>query len=114
MADTEGTKILQVTDANFEATVAGADRPFLLDLTATWCGPCQAIAPVLAELATEYDGKAYIGKLDIDENPTIPTRYQVRSVPTLLIFKGGQVKGQLIGAHSRDRIAGLIDEALQS
>lgn len=112
MAGTAGSKVLEVTDANFDATVLGSDRPFLLDLSAEWCGPCKAIAPVIEELAEAYDGKAYIGTLDIDNSPSVPTRYQVRSVPTLIVFKGGGVVGQLIGAHARDRIAGLIDQAL--
>lgn len=104
--------VLEVTDANFDQVVLGADRPFLLDLSAEWCGPCKAIAPIVADLASEYEGKAYVGTLDIDANPNVPTRYQVRSVPTLFVFKGGEVVGQLIGAHSRDRIADLIDRAL--
>lgn len=112
MAGSSDSKVIEITDDNFEGAVLGSDRPFLLDLSAEWCGPCKALGPVVEELATKYDGKAYVGTIDIDANPTVPTRYQVRSIPTLLMFKGGGVVGQLIGAHSRDRIAGLIDQSL--
>lgn len=111
--DLENSKVVKVTDDNFETTVLQSDRPFLLDMSAEWCGPCKAIGPVIEELANAYDGKAYLGTIDIDANPSVPTNYQVRSIPTLLMFKDGGVVGQLIGAHGREKIAGLIDQALE-
>lgn len=102
----------EITDDTFDAEVLSSSIPFLLDLTAQWCGPCKAIAPLIEELARQYAGKVAFGKVDIDQNPKIPTQYQVRSIPTLLMFNGGQVIGQLTGAHPRARIVDLIDKAL--
>jgi len=112
MAGSHDGKVIQITDDNFDSTVLQSKRPFLLDLTAEWCGPCKAIAPVIEALASEYDGQAYVGAINIDDNPGVPTRYQVRSIPTLIMFKGGDVVGQLMGALPKDRIASLIDQAL--
>ena len=106
-----GPNLIEITDGNFEEQVIGSSLPFLLDLTADWCGPCKAIAPVVEELSNEYNGKVRFGKLDIDNNPQIPTRFQVRSVPTLLLFKGGQVISQLVGAHPKPKIAELVEKA---
>jgi len=104
--------VIDVTDDNFETEVLKSAEPFLLDLSAEWCGPCKAIAPVVEELAASYSGKVRFGTVDIDKNPQIPTRYQVRSVPTLIMFDKGDVVGQLIGAHPRQRIVDLIHKAL--
>lgn len=112
MAGGPNSKVMTITDGNFEKEVLESGQPFLLDLSAEWCGPCKAIAPIVEELATEFDGKVRIGTVDIDDNPQVPTRYQVRSVPTLLMFADGQVVGQLIGAHPRPRIVDLIQKAL--
>ncbi len=95
---------LHLTDATFEKDVLKNDKPVLVDFTATWCGPCRMIAPIIEELASEYEGKATIGKLDVDENPETSMNFGIRSVPTLLIFKGGQVVDQIIGAVGKDRI----------
>jgi len=107
-----GSNMITITDANFDEQVLKAATPFLLDLSAEWCGPCKAIAPLIEELAREYVGKVGFGTVDIDQNPKIPTQYQVRSIPTLLMFKGGNVVGQLTGAHPRPRIVDLIQKAL--
>ncbi len=104
--------VIDINDNNFEAEVLASDQPFLLDLSAEWCGPCKAIHPIVHELAGEYDGKVRFGEVDIDQNPQIPMRYQVRSIPTLIMFSGGDVVGQLIGAHPRKRIIDLVRRAL--
>jgi thioredoxin 1 len=93
-----------LTDATFQQDVIASDKPVLVDFTATWCGPCRMIAPIVEELATELSGKAVIGKLDVDENPEVSMNFGIRSVPTLLIFKGGQVVDQIIGAVGKDKI----------
>lgn len=87
-----------VSDSNFETEVINSDVPVLIDFWAPWCGPCRAIAPVVDELAREYDGKLKVVKMNVDENPLTPSRYGVRSIPNLLLIKNGQVKDQIIGA----------------
>jgi thioredoxin 1 len=104
--------IITVTDASFEGEVMRCTLPFLLDLTATWCQPCKALRPLLEDLAREYTGRVTFGALDIDDNPQTPTRHQVRSVPTLLLFKDGYVLGQLTGAHPKSRIIELLQKAI--
>lgn len=105
-------KVIEVTDANFQQEVLDSAVPFLLDLSAEWCGPCRALAPTIAELAKAYDGKARFGTIDIDANPSVPARYQVRSIPTMIMFQGGEVVGQLIGAHPKARVEELVKKAL--
>jgi thioredoxin 1 len=102
----------EVTDANFQAEVVKSNVPVLVDFWATWCGPCRAIAPHLDALAQTYAGKLRVGKCDIDNNPGVPTQFEIRSVPTLLLFKNGQVTGQLVGAVPRARIEDMITKAL--
>jgi thioredoxin 1 len=102
--------IITVTDANFETVVAQCAQPFLLDLTAVWCGPCKALKPVLEELAREYAGRVAFGSLDVDDNPQTAMKHQVRSVPTLLLFSAGRVLGQLTGAHPKSRIVELLQK----
>jgi len=104
--------LMEITDDNFEEQVLKSSLPFLLDLSAEWCGPCKAIAPLIEELAGQYSGKVGFGTTDINQSPQIPAKYQVRSIPTLLMFSGGQVIGQLTGAHPRPRIVDLIEKAL--
>ena len=97
----KGTTIMKpkiITDADFEQEVLNADQPVLVDFWADWCGPCKMIAPSVEELAGEYDGKLKVTKMDVDENPHTSMRYGIRSIPTLLIFKGGKVVEQIIGA----------------
>ena|ERR1035437_3274917 len=103
MTATVGTP-LHLTDATFDTDVIKSDKPVLVDFTATWCGPCRMIAPIIEDLANEYQGRAVFGKLDVDENPETSMNFGVRSIPTLLIFKGGQVVDQIIGATGKDKI----------
>jgi thioredoxin 1 len=94
---------------NFESEVLGSDVPVLVDFTATWCGPCKALAPIVEKLADEFHGKIKVGKLDIDENPDISARYGVRSVPTVIVFRGGQKSGSHVGLTTRDKLVKLLD-----
>jgi thioredoxin 1 len=105
-------KLVEITDGNFEALVLKSSTPFLLDLSAQWCGPCKAMLPVIEQLASDYSGRVGFGSIDIDKNPKVPTQFQVRSIPTLLLFSGGKVLGQLTGAHPKARIVELLEKAL--
>lgn len=100
---------MAVTDGNFETEVINSETPVVVDFWAEWCGPCKLIAPVLDELAGEYDGKVRITKLNVDENPAMAGKYGVRSIPTLLFFKGGQIVDQVIGAASKPDLQKRLD-----
>jgi thioredoxin 1 len=104
--------VFTITDANFDAEVIKAEQPVLIDFWATWCAPCRAIAPVVEQLAGDYAGKVKVGKVNIDENPQVPTKYDVRSIPTLLVFKSGKVVGQIVGAVAKPKVEDLIKKAL--
>ena len=101
--------IVHVTDESFEQDVLGSDSPVLVDYWAEWCGPCKAIAPILDEIAAEYDGKLRIAKLDIDANSITPPKYGIRGIPTLMLFKGGNVEATKVGAVSKSQLAAFID-----
>ncbi|MDB4161500.1 thioredoxin [Bacteroidia bacterium] len=103
---------LEFSDSNFEQEVLNSDTPVLVDFWAEWCGPCRMIGPLVEELATEYEGKAKIGKMNIDNNPGTPMKYGVRSIPTLLVFKNGEVVDKIVGAVPKVTIAGKIDGQL--
>jgi thioredoxin 1 len=105
-------KPVTFTDDNFEQEVIKSDKPVLIDFWAVWCGPCKIIAPVVEELANEYEGKVKIGKLDVDANQQASIKYGVRSIPTLLIFKDGKVKDSIIGAVPKAQIVKKLDAAL--
>jgi len=100
---------MHVTDDSFEQEVLGSDTPVLVDYWAEWCGPCKAIAPILDEIAAEYDGKLRIAKLNIDDNPSTPPKYGIRGIPTLMLFKGGNVEATKVGAVSKSQLATFID-----
>ena len=99
------------TSENFEEEVLKSDVPVLVDMFATWCGPCKMMAPVVAKLAEEYEGTVKVGKLDIDQNVDIVAQYKIMSVPTFLVIKDGEVKAKLIGAVSKEELVEAIDQA---
>lgn len=105
-----GDNVLTVTTGNFQGEVLDADVPVLLDFWAVWCGPCRAVAPIVDQLATEYGGKAKIGKVDIDKEQELARRFGIASIPTLMVFKGGEVVEQVLGARPKPFIAGLLDK----
>ena len=104
-------KVQTITDGNFDTTI-NAGKPVLVDFWAEWCGPCRRLAPTVEELAGDYDGKVVVGKLNVDENPNTAAKFSIRGIPTLLLFKGGQVVGQIVGAVPRARIEALVEKAM--
>jgi thioredoxin 1 len=105
-------KPITLTDDNFETEVIKSDKPVLIDFWAVWCGPCKMIAPIVEELSVEYDGKIKIGKLDVDENQQTSIKFGVRSIPTLLIFKDGQLKDTIIGAVPKNQIVQKLNAVI--
>jgi len=101
--------IIYVTDDTFESEVLNAQHPVLVDYWAEWCGPCKMIAPILDEIANEYTGKIKIAKLNIDDNPQTPPKYGIRGIPTLMLFKDGQVEATKVGALSKSQLTAFID-----
>jgi thioredoxin 1 len=104
--------VFNVNDSDFQNKVLESDTPVLVDFWATWCAPCKAIAPVLDQLAEEYGGKFKVAKVDIDQNRAVAMQYNVRSIPTLVMIKGGQAIGSITGAVPKPRLAELVDRAL--
>lgn len=101
--------ITYVTDETFESEVLNSETPVLVDFWADWCGPCKMIAPILDEISNEYDGKIKVAKLNIDENPNTPPRYGIRGIPTLMLYKNGNVEATKVGAVSKSQLTAFID-----
>ena len=105
-------KIKHTSDASFQSDVLGADGPVLVDFWAAWCGPCKMIAPILDEMAEQYAGRLTICKMDVDSNRDTPMKYNVRGIPTLILFKGGEVEAMKVGALSRSQLKEFIDASI--
>lgn len=104
--------VVTVSDADFDAAVLKADVPFLLDFWAPWCGPCKAIGPVIDELAAEFAGRVKVGKMNVDDNPVTPGKFGIRAIPTLIVFKGGEVADQVTGAVGKQQLKAMIEKLL--
>ncbi len=107
-----GDKVLAVNDVNFEDEVIASDLPVLVDFSAEWCGPCRQIAPLVDQLAEEYDGRVKVAKVDIDESPATAQKLGIRGVPTIYVFRGGEVVAQQVGAAPKKTLVDLVEKAL--
>ena len=103
---------LELTDANFEELVIKSDKPVLVDFWAEWCGPCRMVGPIVDELAKEYDGKAVVGKVNVDVNPNISAQFGIRNIPTILFFKNGEIVDKQVGAAQKSALVEKIDKQL--
>ena len=109
-----GTNTLEFTDANFDTEVLGADQPVLVDFWAEWCGPCKALGPVIDELATDYDGKVRVGKVDTDANREVSVRFSVSAIPTVILFNDGEIVEKFIGLRSKKDFQTAIDRVAKA
>jgi thioredoxin 1 len=105
---------LEITDANFEETVLNSDKPVMVDFWAAWCGPCRMVGPIIEEISNDYEGKAVVGKVDVDANQEFAAKYGVRNIPTVLIFKNGEVVGRQVGVAPKNAYSDAIDALLTS
>ncbi len=107
-------KAVEITDANFQETVLNSEKPVLIDFWAVWCGPCRAVAPIVEEIAEEYDGRAVIGKIDVDSNRETAMKYGIQAIPTLFLVKGGEVVDKIVGnVADKNNIKAKLDELLE-
>ena len=104
--------VTEISDASFDSEVLSSQTPVLIDFWAPWCGPCRAIAPIVDELATEYAGRVKIVKMNVDENPQTPAKYGVRGIPNLILFQGGAVHEQIVGAVPKAKLSAALDSAI--
>jgi len=103
---------VEITDANFEELVINADKPVMIDFWAVWCGPCRMIAPIVEEMSGEYEGKAIIGKVDVDSNPGVAMKYGIRNIPTVIFVKGGEIVDKQVGAAPKKNFTDKLDALL--
>jgi thioredoxin 1 len=103
-----GANVLEINDLNFESEVLKSPVPFLLDFSAVWCGPCKVLAPIVEKLADEYQGKVKVGKLDIDDSPAVASKFGIRGVPTVLVFKAGKESGRHVGVTNKETLVKLV------
>lgn len=108
----EESSLVHVNDKSFSSEVLNSDLPVLVDFWATWCGPCRSISPIVEELAKEFVGRVKVTKLNVDENPSTPSQYGVRGIPTLILFKDGKILDQIVGAVPKTRLKAMIEKAL--
>ncbi|MCH8836818.1 MAG: thioredoxin [Candidatus Marinimicrobia bacterium] len=108
-----GAEMIELSAENFDQQVVSSDRPVLVDFWAEWCGPCRAIEPALKEVAADYEDRVVVGRLNVDEHPTIASRYGIRSIPSILLFQNGEVSDQIVGAVPKSSITNLLDQMIQ-
>ena len=106
------TMALEITDASFDEVVLQSDKPVLVDFWAAWCGPCRMVGPIIDEISTEYEGKAVVGKVDVDANQEFAAKYGVRNIPTVLVFKNGELVGRQVGVAPKQAYADALDAAM--